>query len=240
MMRRRLLLGALTGALLVVMGIISGAGSAAASEGSAPVQVADFVGAPLTAKLAEFYGPDASGGGVKFNATTTYSTTYRIFAFTPEFDSGTVKFTKDGDAVAARRLNSWLTGVTVDKKLVGVARVGYSVTTGAELISFSPDTQLAVALPALPAAAELIHDTAHKAWMSLTGTTVAPIESGSTNLTTATSLDAYPRAAASGSKTGTALVLDPGVIGGAITLVLIAVIIGLVLLLPRRSRTPLA
>jgi hypothetical protein len=238
-MHKRTAIAAMAGLFLVGAAVLGGVSTASASDGSAPVQVTTFIGPQLTASLAEFYGPGANGTGIKFDSSTSFAATSRIFAFTPAFVAGKTVFSTASPAVPARRLNEWATAVTVDKKLVGVATVAYSSEGGPRLLSFAPDLTLAAALPKIPADAQLVRDRAHKAWGSLSDGAVVPIEAGTTGLTATTSLADYPRPKAPDAVKAANTGLDTGVVAGAITLVLIVVIVALVVLVPRRRRSPL-
>lgn len=239
-MSRRVAGGVVVALLVAGFAITGTASSAAASDGSIPVQVADFLSSGLTARLSDLYGPNGRGKGIRFDSTTTFASTSRVFEFAPEFASGTRTFSTANPGIPVRRINEWVTVVSVAKSVVGVATVSYSTGTGAVLTTFAPDHTLAAALPRLAATAELVHDGAHHAWDSLLGETITPIEAGSTGLTAQTSLAGYPRApkqtaAAPRKSQG----IDPGVAAGAISLTLVVIIIALVLLLPRRKRSPL-
>lgn len=228
---------AVVAALLALGFSLTGAAtSAAASDGSIPVQVSQFLGEGLTARLSDLYGPGKGGTGIAFNSTTAYGSTSRVFEFAPGFVSKARTFSTADPAILARRIDEWVTVVSVDKTPVGVATVSYSTAGGAVLTTFAPDLTLAAALPRLAATAQLVHDGAHDAWGSLAGDTITPIEAGSTGLTAPTSLASYPRAPTMTTAKQPAGV-DPGVAAGAITLILIVVIIALVLLWPRRKRT---
>jgi hypothetical protein len=223
-------------ALLALGFAVTGAAtSAAASDGSIPVQVSQFLSEGLTARLSDLYGPGTGGTGIAFNSTTAYGSTSRVFEFAPGFVSKAREFSTADPAILARRIDEWVTVVSVDKTPVGVATVSYSTAGGAVLTTFAPDLTLAAALPKLSATAQLVHDGAHHAWGSLAGDTITPIDAGSTGLTAPISLASYPHAPTTPAKQ--AATVDPGVVAGAITLILIAVIIALVLLWPRRKRT---
>jgi hypothetical protein len=227
---------AVVAALLAVGFALTGAAtSAAASDGSIPVQVSQFLGEGLTARLSDLYGPGTGGTGIAFSSTTAYGSTSRVFEFAPGFVSKARTFSTADPAILARRVDEWVTVVSVDKIPVGVATVSYSTAGGAVLTTFAPDLTLAAALPKLAATAQLVHDGTHHAWGSLAGDTITPIEAGSTGLTAPISLASYPHATTTAAKQAAGV--DPGVVAGAITLILIAVIVALAVLWPRRKRT---
>jgi hypothetical protein len=229
---------AVVAALLALgFGLTGAATSAAASDGSIPVQVSQFLSEGLTARLSDLYGPGTGGTGIAFNSTTAYGSTSRVFEFAPGYVSKARRFSTADPAILARRVDEWVTVVSVDKTPIGVATVSYSTAGGAVLTTFTPDLTLAAALPKLAATAQLVHDGAHHAWGSLAGDTITPIEAGSTGLTAATSLASYPRAPTTTTAAKQPAGVDPGVAAGAISLILVVVIIALVLLWPRRKRT---
>jgi hypothetical protein len=239
-MPNRLVAGAIAALLLAGVSVGITAPAASASDGSTPVQVSNFLGEALTSRLADLYGPNASGKGVRFDATTAYSATSRVFVFAPDFVDGKATFSTSSPAIAARRINEWVAVVSVQKAPVGVVTVKYSSKTGPQLVNFAPDLTLAAALPRLGATSQLVHDTAHRAWGSLTVDSITPIEAGTTGLSGAASLADYPRPTAKKTDVSKAVGIDPGVAAGALTLALVILVIALAVLVPRRKKEPLA
>jgi hypothetical protein len=239
-MPNRLVAGAIAALLLAGVSVGVVAPAASASDGSTPVQVTNFLDQSLTSRLADLYGPNASGKGVHFDSTTAYSATSRVFVFAQDFVDGQATFSTSSPAIAARRINEWVAVVSVRKAAVGVVTVKYSSKTGPELVTFAPDLTLAAALPKLAATSQLVRDTSHRAWGSLTNDSIAPIEAGTTGLTGAASLADYPRPTVKKAEAPKAVGIDPGVAAGALTLALVILVIALAVLLPRRKKEPLA
>jgi hypothetical protein len=245
----------LVAALAFGVSVVSAA-PASASTGSVPLQVTKLLGDPALAdKLTELYGPGSDDAGVDFTGAT-FGSVSRIFVFTaPDLVSIEDSTGKDSTAPAAsvipsatatpgakppiRRINEWAAVVSIDKKPVGVATIAYpSGSTVASLAGFSPDRELAAALPLLKATAALLRDSGNGAWMSVANGTATPLVAGKTKLTAPVSLVDYPRAEsvtrapAAPASTG----MDPGIVIGGVTLLLVVGAIVLVLFLPRRKR----
>jgi hypothetical protein len=216
----------------VVAGSLLAAPAAFAADGSTPVEVTNFIASGLMAQLEDVYGGGTGSHALTLDNSTTFSNTTRIFAFTDSFVHG------DARAIAARRLNEWISVVSTAKKPVGVATVVLSQEISAPgLSNFEPDLALAGALPRLAPTARLVRDDAHHAWFSFDGSVLTPIVTGDSGISGAVTLAKYLGEVHAAPvhpaiRTG----VDAGVLVGASTILvtMIAVVVALVML--RRAR----
>ncbi len=108
----------------------------------------------LLASLEDFFGPGAEGGGMAFDDSTELGPVDRVFTFSPQWLGGA---TDDTPVMLA---NEWAVPVVVAGDPVGVAIVWINPTTvRPQLADFSPVPEFAAALPDVPAAAYLVHDS---------------------------------------------------------------------------------
>ena len=162
------------------------ASPASATDGSIPKVVADYISTDLVDALTEFYGPGADGDGTLFDASTTYSATSRVWAWTPEFEAGIA------DKPAERRLNEWVTVVSVGEVVVGVATVSIDpVTGGPQLANFLASPELAAAISGVGATSMLLRDVEREAWLAVEGNTVSPVVVGLSGLSAPSTVAAY-------------------------------------------------
>ena len=177
---RRLAAALLTGLLLLA------ATPAAATDGSIPRVVSDYIASDLAAALTEYYGPDANGGGTLFEDPTTYSSTSRVWAWTPGFEAGIE------DEPTERRLNEWVTVVSVREVVVGVATVSIDpVTDAPQLAGFLASPELAAAISAVPATSRLLRDVEREAWLAVEGESVSAVVVGRSGLTAPATVASY-------------------------------------------------
>ena len=167
--------------VLLVVGVASPAAAA-----TVPGEVADYIATELVDDLNDFYGPGTEGNGRLFTNTTTTSAGVRVFEFTPDFVAG----------VAAdppvRRLNSWVSVISIDKEPVGFAIVFIDpVSTSPQLESFTESADFGEVVLAMPETSSLVRDTGRSAWFSLDGEELTPIVSGTSGVATPTSVDDY-------------------------------------------------
>ena len=159
---------------------------AAATDGSVPAVVADYIATDLADALNEFYGPGTDGDGILFEDSTAYSSTSRVWAWTAEFEAGIA------DEPAERRLNEWVTVVSVREVVVGVATVSIDpVTNGPQLAHFLASPELAAALGGVGATSRLLRDIERGAWLAVEGETVSAVVAGRSGITEPTTVAAY-------------------------------------------------
>lgn len=203
--------------------------AAVATEGSVPVEVADFVAAPdgLLASLEDFLGPGAEGGGIAFDDSTELGPIDRVYAFSPDWLAGA---STDTAVVLA---NEWAVPVVVAGDPVGVAIVWINPSTvRPQLADFAPVPGFAAALPDVPATAYLVHDVDRSAWLALDAPGITVLVSGTSGLSGDSRLDVYRAAISQATapvqteEVGLGTALSVGVI------VAVSLIVILVLLVP--------
>lgn len=230
----RVVVGAL--GVLAVAGALSGAlvPTASASVGSVPAEVRDYVAdGGLVARLADLYGPDASGErGIEFDDSTTTGEILRVHVWTD------AKLAGEAGASPVRLENEWVVPVAVAEQPVGLATVWINPETVLpELAVFDPDPELATALADVPDAAALVHDAGADAWFALEEGVLAPLVAGRSGLASPAPVDDVavippdPDAAATPEDTsGLPLAI-------AVVVVLLVVVV-IAAVLPGRSRRP--
>lgn len=210
--------------MALVIAALAAASPAAATQGSVPLEVADFVAADdgVQASLADFFGD------IDFDDTTTTPTIDRVFTFAPDWLAG------DASADPMALGNEWAVPVLIGEKPIGLATVWINpVTVRPELADFAIDERLAAAFADLPDEAYVVHDEVQDAWLLLEGTTLTTLPTGAT-----TSLASYrlalPDDAADAEAPSFAATLSGG------TLIAVALVVILAVLLPvalRRRRS---
>lgn len=214
------------------------ASPAAATDGSIPKVVNDYISADLADALNEFYGPGTDGDGTLFDDSTTYSATSRVWAWTPEFEAGIA------DQPSERRLNEWVTVVSVRQVVIGVATVSIDpVTGGPQLASFLASPELAAAISGVGATSMLLRDVDREAWLAVEGDTVSPVVVGLSGLAAPTTVAAYRARIAvvqPGAQTALAQpVSADGVLIVGLAILLVVVLLAIEAFLPFwRRRTP--
>ena len=209
-----------------------GAGPASASEGSVPVEVADFVAAPdgLLASLDDFFGVGADGKGFDFGDTTTMGEIDRVFVFAPDWLDSTTESTDAPAPVALS--NEWTVAVSIADKPVGFAVVWIDPgSVRPELADFVADPDPAAALAAVPDGTNVVHDAARGAWFLLAPPALTPIVSGTSGVSGPTTLSFYrgllagdnPAPAPPGMNAGS--VLSIAIIGAVCVAVILALVI---------------
>lgn len=210
---------------------------AAATEGSVPAEVAEFVTASdgLVAGLSDFFGPGADGKGIDFDDTTVFGTVDRVFTFTPEWLSGAATDAPVGLA------NEWAVPVSVADDAVGVAIVWINPgTVRPQLADFVTDPAFAEALADVADTAYLVEDEPRAAWFALDGTALTALVAGTSGVDGDTPLAPYQRVV---TAPHTAVAVDQGpTLGSVLSVGIIAavsLVVILVLLVPiawRRRR----
>ena len=189
----RLGLGLLALALLGATAAVPA--SAAGVTGAVPGEVVRYIADGLIEDLDEFYGLGIDGSGTDFTEATAVGAT-RVFSFTDDFLAG------NAEEPAVRRLNEWVTVVTVgtapaDQVPVGVALVSIDpVTVSPQMSSFTASAEFGTVIAALPETATLVRDAARSAWFSLDGETpetreLTPVVSGTSRVTEPIALAEY-------------------------------------------------
>lgn len=173
--------------LLPALLILGAATSASAADASGvPGEIAAYISNELIDDLDEFYGPGTEGRGVAFTNTTIASPGTRIDEFTPDFLAGIAS------DPPVRRLNEWVSVISIDKAPVGFAVVIVNpVTTRPQLESFTESGDFGEVVLAMPETAALVRDDARSAWFSLDGDELTPIVSGALGVTEPLSVDHY-------------------------------------------------
>lgn len=168
-------------ALLVLV-----AAPASATDGSIPKVVSDYINTDLADALNEYYGPGTDGDGTLFEDSTAYSATSRVWEWTPDFEAGIASDTPD------RRLNEWVTVVSVREVVLGVATVAIDPQTDApQLVSYLASPELAAAITGVPATSRLLRDVGREAWLAVEGETVSAVVVGRSGLTEPASVASY-------------------------------------------------
>jgi hypothetical protein len=217
---------ALLAAAVLVVGF--GGAPANASQGSVPVEVADFAAAPdgLVASLEDFFGPGADGTGIDFDDTTVIGTVDRVFTFSPDWLAGEKT---DAPVVLA---NQWTAPVSVDGDDLGVAVIWINPTTvRPQLADFVADPHFAGELADVAADAWLVADQPRGAWFVLAPPALTALVAGTSGVSGETPLASYQRdvttqkpVAAEAPNLGSAL--------SVATIVGVALIVVLALLVP--------
>jgi hypothetical protein len=189
--------------------------SASASQGSVPSEVTGFTTDPngLLFQLNDLFGVGASGEGIDFDETTKAGPISRVFVWTDDFVAGV----KTDEPV--RRLNEWVTPVSVRDSMVGFAVISIDAdTVDPELASFVTGSVVAGTLSELPDDAFLVNDTTRSAWFSLLGKSLTPIVRGTSGMTKSTELTAYQLEVARAVPAPAAS--DPGFLAGGLALLI--------------------
>ena len=222
---------ALAVALAAVLGF---AVPAQATEGSVPLEVANFVAAPdgLIAELEEFLGPGVDGTGIDFDDSTEMGAVDRVFTFSPAWLEG-----ESTDAPVSLA-NEWTVPVSVGGEPVGVAVVWINPTTvRPQLADFVPDVAFATALADVPDDAYLVHDADRGAWFRLEQPRLLALVSGTSGVASETSLTLYQASLRDATDAPSpAQSADLGSVLSVATIVAVALIVILALLVPAAWR----
>jgi hypothetical protein len=203
------------------------AGTASASLGSVPAEVAAYVAnGGMVTRLNNVYGKNASGAGVDFNATTKAGAISRVYEWT------STRLTNVKTDHPVQLTNNWVVPITIADKPVGLATIWINPQSAApELANFDQIPGLAKALEAVPATAALVRDTTTHAWLALDAGTVTPLIAGTSGLSTPAAVDSLTLSAGATPATprqpAAGLVLAIFGVGGVVAVLLVA------LLLPR-------
>jgi hypothetical protein len=227
-------LGIALGTTLAVASLLMIGPAASAAQGSVPAEVTSYTTDPdgLVFQLNDLFGVGASGEGVDFDDTTTAGPLSRVFVWTDDFLAG-----KTTDQ-PVRRLNEWVTPISVRKSTIGFAVIAINDSTAKpELANFSTDSAVAAEFEVLPTDAYLVMDEPRAAWFSLLGKTLTPIDPGSTGLTGSTKLSEYQKVVIHTSPAGAkADTPDGGLIAGGVALVIILLAVVAVVVVPALLR----
>ena len=167
-------------AVAVIALSLSTASPAAAA--GVPGEITTYIATHLVDDLNEFYGPGQNGAGLLFTDDTTTGPAVRVLGLT----SATV--TDPG----VRRLNRWVTVISIGEKVVGVATISIEpLTSTPQLDLYLDSPQFGIVITALPEGAQLVNDPDREAWFSLEGDTLTPLVAGSSGVTTPITLSTY-------------------------------------------------
>ncbi len=203
------------------------AGTASASLGSVPAEVAAYVAnGGMVTRLNNVYGKNAVGAGVDFNATTKAGAISRVYEWT------STRLTDVKTDHPVQLTNNWVVPITIADKPVGLATIWINPQSAApELANFDQMLGLAKALEAVPATAALVRDTTTHAWLALDAGTVTPLIAGTSGLSTPAPVDSLTLSAgatpAAPRQPATGLVLAIVGVGVVVAVLLVT------LLLPR-------
>jgi hypothetical protein len=157
-----------------------------AAAATVPGEVTNYIANDLVNDLNEFYGPGTDGAGRLFTDTTTVTPGTRIFGFTPEVLAG-----RESNP-PVRRLNEWLSVVSIDDAPIGFAIVSIDpVTVSPQLASFTESAEFGAVVTAMNQAASLVRDDDRAAWFSLEGEQLTPIVAGSSGIAEPVTVDEY-------------------------------------------------
>ncbi|MGN6326949.1 hypothetical protein [Pseudolysinimonas sp.] len=200
--------------------------SAAASLGSVPVVVSDYVASgQLQARLEQVYGPGRkAGSGVDFDATTKPGPVTRVYAWTDD------RYAHADSDHPIQLTNYWTVPITIADRPIGVAAVWINPSSDQpELAEFTKSAPLATALSAVPADAALVHDGAAAAWYAVAKDTATPLVAGRSGVTKPTPVEDLALARATAAAPPSSSTNGVGLAVGVLVL-LVIVIVGTVLL----------
>ena len=166
----------------------TGSAASALDEPRVPENVGQYFASGLVPRLGDLFGAKP-GTDAKFASTDTVGAIHRVLSWTTAYLSGA----KTGTPTLLT--NSWVASVSAaDGTVVGVATVWINPASGLpELADFSLGSTLATAFGTAPTGTLIIRDDAHSAWFATDGTTLTPLVSGSSGVTSAITPAAYQR-----------------------------------------------
>lgn len=222
-------------ALCALLGLVTAAPAAAVPTVDAvPGEVVEYIADGLISDLDEYYGVGLDDTGIDFTDATAAPPT-RVYAFTGDFLAGAA------DAPEVRRLNEWITVISIDKAPVGFAIVSIDdVTVSPQLSSFTESADFATVIAALPEASRLVHDDARSAWFSLADDELAPLVSGTSRVTEPITLADYREIVAAWPSDAEAAAPTPdagsGLLLAGLAVVLIVLLVAVEAFLPSWRR----
>ena len=220
--------------MLILTGVATPATAAVAA--TVPGEVAAYIANDLVDDLNEFYGPGTDGNGRLFTNTTTTAPGSRVFEFTDDFLHRVVT------DPPVRRLNEWVSVISIDKAPVGFAVVVVNpATTLPQLESFTESADFGEVVLSMPETASLVRDNGRSAWFSLDAEELTPIVAGTSGVTEPISVDDYrvlvaDQLAARGDAEPDAGNPEGGLLVAGILLLLIVVLVALEAFLPHWHR----
>lgn len=167
------------GAAVIALSLSAASPAAAAGV---PGEITTYIATDLIDDLNEFYGPGQDGAGLLFTDDTTTGPAQRVFGLTPATVSDP----------GVRRLNRWITVISIGEQIVGVATVSVEpLTSTPQLDLYLASPEFGTVLAALPEGARLVNDDEREAWFSLEGETLTPLVAGSSGVATPITLATY-------------------------------------------------
>jgi hypothetical protein len=200
-----------------------------------PSVVAAYAADPggLVARLDDLFGVGATGSGLDFGDTAKVGELDRVFVWRADFLAGVT------GPNPIKRVNEWTATVTIADKPVGVATIWINPAGDVpDLANFAAGASIGAAFAGIPATAALVHDPLRSAWFTLEGNDLAPLVAGDSGLESATTLSAYQGLIADAGRSVAPVEAPNSGAMNSIIVIAIAVVavVGLVLVLGRRSR----
>lgn len=187
----------------------------------------------LVVRLDELYGLDASGDGIDFDETTKPGPISRVWVWTAEVYSG------EPIEHPVELTNNWVVPITIGDEPAGIATVWINPELEApELAEFDADPEAAVALAAVPEAAQLVRDDVSDSWFALQDGILTPLVPGRSGLETPTPLDEVALVMPEGPEPADTGESQPGLVLAIGVLVLLVLVIGVSLFVSSRRGKP--
>jgi hypothetical protein len=219
-----LLLSAILAALFVAVAVAAPARAVSV----VPRDVTEYIATQLVDDLNEFYGPGTEGKGMLFTNTTTATGGTRVFVFTADFLAGV-----ESDP-AVKRLNTWVSVISIDKAVVGFALLSIDPVTDTVLLdSFTESPDFGTVVAALPETATLVRDEEREAWFGLEEAELTPIVAGTSRVTEPISLADYREVVANWPRDKDVVETPADTSGAFLIIGLVAVLIILLLAVER-------
>jgi hypothetical protein len=208
--------------------------TAVASAGSVPPEVTEYVtDGSLAERLYALYGLDASGEGIDFDETTKPGPISRVWVWTDERLAG------EPTDHPVQLTNNWVVPIVIAEEPVGYATIWINPELEApELARFDADPDAAVALAAVPPAAQLVRDDGAEAWFALENGMLTPLVPGSSGLETPAPVDEVAIVAPVEPEPQAPADSGPGLALAVGVLVLLAVVMAASLLVAARRGQP--
>ena len=133
----------------------------------------------LAERLYDLYGLDASGQGIDFDENTKPGPISRVWTWTDERLAG------EPTEHPVQLTNNWVVPIVIGEEQAGVATIWINPETESpELAWFDSEPEWAIALAAVPDAAQLVRDDGSAAWFALQDGILTPLVAGSSGVET--------------------------------------------------------